>query len=240
MCVLFPEGFSLSGGHDSLHQVVYVSDINPKSVAATEGHLQLLDIIHYVNGVSTQGMTLEEVKRALDMSVSSVVLKATRYCASVRGGCLRGHRHFRVLKDRKFSWKDIPELAMHRLKRAGVSKVCVFCCRTVRWLCQFHSLTPASPTVQSSLPTKVWHITMLKHGPCAECLRLQLRPVLTRRRDKNVLIGLGQSWPIARARTRSVSPEPQVQPLRHRLSHPLHSGPLHVTRNARGKFSFTY
>uniref|UniRef100_A0A8D0WMU9 Tyrosine-protein phosphatase non-receptor type 13 n=1 Tax=Sus scrofa TaxID=9823 RepID=A0A8D0WMU9_PIG len=79
-------GFSLSGGHDSLHQVVYVSDINPKSVAATEGHLQLLDIIHYVNGVSTQGMTLEEVKRALDMSVSSVVLKATRYCASVRGG----------------------------------------------------------------------------------------------------------------------------------------------------------
>uniref|UniRef100_A0A8D2BK99 Tyrosine-protein phosphatase non-receptor type 13 n=1 Tax=Sus scrofa TaxID=9823 RepID=A0A8D2BK99_PIG len=89
-------GFSLSGGHDSLHQVVYVSDINPKSVAATEGHLQLLDIIHYVNGVSTQGMTLEEVKRALDMSVSSVVLKATRYCASVRGGCLRGHRHFRV------------------------------------------------------------------------------------------------------------------------------------------------
>lgn len=126
MCVLFPEGFSLSGGHDSLHQVVYVSDINPKSVAATEGHLQLLDIIHYVNGVSTQGMTLEEVKRALDMSVSSVVLKATRYCASVRGGCLRGHRHFRVLKDRKFSWKDIPELAMHRLNGQGLVKFVCF------------------------------------------------------------------------------------------------------------------
>uniref|UniRef100_A0A8C3W7X6 Tyrosine-protein phosphatase non-receptor type 13 n=1 Tax=Catagonus wagneri TaxID=51154 RepID=A0A8C3W7X6_9CETA len=71
-------GFSLSGGHDSLHQVVYVSDINPKSVAATEGSLQLLDIIHYVNGVSTQGMTLEEVKRTLGMSLPSVVLKATR------------------------------------------------------------------------------------------------------------------------------------------------------------------
>uniref|UniRef100_A0A8C6CIP1 Tyrosine-protein phosphatase non-receptor type 13 n=1 Tax=Monodon monoceros TaxID=40151 RepID=A0A8C6CIP1_MONMO len=71
-------GFSLSGGHDSLHQVVYVSDINPRSVAATEGNLQLLDIIHYVNGVSTQGMTLEEAKRALDMSLPSVVLKATR------------------------------------------------------------------------------------------------------------------------------------------------------------------
>ncbi|XP_065770181.1 tyrosine-protein phosphatase non-receptor type 13 isoform X10 [Muntiacus reevesi] len=71
-------GFSLSGGRDSLHQVVYVSDINPRSVAATEGNLQLLDIIHYVNGVSTQGMTLEEAKRTLDLSLPSVVLKATR------------------------------------------------------------------------------------------------------------------------------------------------------------------
>ncbi|XP_032256619.1 tyrosine-protein phosphatase non-receptor type 13 isoform X7 [Phoca vitulina] len=71
-------GFSLSGGHDSLHQVVYISDINPRSDAAIEGNLQLLDIIHYVNGVSTQGMTLEEAKRALDMSLPSVVLKATR------------------------------------------------------------------------------------------------------------------------------------------------------------------
>ncbi|XP_032448836.1 tyrosine-protein phosphatase non-receptor type 13 isoform X7 [Lynx canadensis] len=71
-------GFSLSGGHDSLHQVIYISDINPRSVAAIEGNLQLLDIIHYVNGVSTQGMTLEEAKRTLDMSLPSVVLKATR------------------------------------------------------------------------------------------------------------------------------------------------------------------
>ncbi|XP_070314281.1 tyrosine-protein phosphatase non-receptor type 13 isoform X8 [Odocoileus virginianus] len=71
-------GFSLSGGRDSLHQVVYVNDINPRSVAATEGNLQLLDIIHYVNGVSTQGMSLEEAKRTLDLSLPSVVLKATR------------------------------------------------------------------------------------------------------------------------------------------------------------------
>ncbi|XP_055153050.2 tyrosine-protein phosphatase non-receptor type 13 isoform X11 [Symphalangus syndactylus] len=71
-------GFSLSGGHDSLYQVVYISDINPRSVAAIEGNLQLLDVIHYVNGVSTQGMTLEEVNRALDMSLPSLVLKATR------------------------------------------------------------------------------------------------------------------------------------------------------------------
>ncbi|XP_014401455.1 PREDICTED: tyrosine-protein phosphatase non-receptor type 13 isoform X9 [Myotis brandtii] len=71
-------GFSLSGGHNSLHQVVYISDINPRSAAATEGNLQLLDIIHYVNGVSTQGMTLEAAERALDMSLPSLVLKATR------------------------------------------------------------------------------------------------------------------------------------------------------------------
>ncbi|KAM5271776.1 tyrosine-protein phosphatase non-receptor type 13 [Ctenodactylus gundi] len=71
-------GFALSGGHDSLHQVIYISDINPQSVAAIEGTLQLLDIIHYVNGVSTQGMTLEEAIRTLDMSLPSVVLKATR------------------------------------------------------------------------------------------------------------------------------------------------------------------
>ena len=100
---LFPEGFSLSGGHDSLHQVVYVSDINPRSVAATEGNLQLLDIIHYVNGVSTQGMTLEEAKRALDMSLPSVVLKATRYSAIIHGFCLCVHMHFRPLKDTRFS-----------------------------------------------------------------------------------------------------------------------------------------
>ncbi|XP_075400170.1 tyrosine-protein phosphatase non-receptor type 13 isoform X4 [Tenrec ecaudatus] len=71
-------GFSLSGGYNSIHKVIYISDIDPTSVAAVEGNLQLLDIIHYVNGVSTQGLTLEEVKRALDMSLPSVVLKATR------------------------------------------------------------------------------------------------------------------------------------------------------------------
>ncbi|XP_037385445.2 LOW QUALITY PROTEIN: tyrosine-protein phosphatase non-receptor type 13 [Talpa occidentalis] len=78
MCTNEELGFSLSGGLDSLHQVVYISDINPRSPAAIEGNLQLLDIIHYVNGVSTQGMTLEETKRTLDMSLPSVVLKATR------------------------------------------------------------------------------------------------------------------------------------------------------------------
>ncbi|XP_055450526.1 tyrosine-protein phosphatase non-receptor type 13 isoform X2 [Psammomys obesus] len=71
-------GFSLSGGQGSAHGVVYISDINPRSAAAVDGNLQLLDIIHYVNGLSTQGMTLEEANRALDLSLPSVVLKATR------------------------------------------------------------------------------------------------------------------------------------------------------------------
>uniref|UniRef100_A0A8C8RFB3 Tyrosine-protein phosphatase non-receptor type 13 n=1 Tax=Pelusios castaneus TaxID=367368 RepID=A0A8C8RFB3_9SAUR len=71
-------GLSISGGHDSLYQVVYISDIKPRSVAANEESLRTLDIIHYINGVSTQGMTLKEAKRALEMSLPKVVLKATR------------------------------------------------------------------------------------------------------------------------------------------------------------------
>ncbi|XP_063129525.1 tyrosine-protein phosphatase non-receptor type 13 isoform X4 [Rattus norvegicus] len=71
-------GFSLSGGRGSPHGVVYISDINPRSAAAVDCSLQLLDIIHYVNGVSTHGMTLEEANRALDLSLPSVVLKVTR------------------------------------------------------------------------------------------------------------------------------------------------------------------
>lgn len=86
--VSFVEGFSLSGGHDSLHQVVYISDIDPRSSAAVEGNLQLLDVIHYVNGISTQGLTLEEANRALGTSLPSVVLKATRYSAVVHGRCV--------------------------------------------------------------------------------------------------------------------------------------------------------
>ncbi|KAJ6657517.1 hypothetical protein lerEdw1_002452 [Lerista edwardsae] len=71
-------GISLSGGHDSVYQVIYISDISPTSAAAMEGSLHALDIIHYINGISTQGMTLKEAKRTLDMSLPTVVLKATR------------------------------------------------------------------------------------------------------------------------------------------------------------------
>ncbi|NXT81559.1 PTN13 phosphatase, partial [Zapornia atra] len=71
-------GLLLSGGHDSLYQVVYVSDILPRSAAAREQSLHVLDIIHYINGVSTQGMTLKEAKRMLETYLPKVVLKATR------------------------------------------------------------------------------------------------------------------------------------------------------------------
>lgn len=74
----FPPGISLAGGHDSLYQVVYISDISPKSAAAVEGTLRALDLIHYINGISTQGMSLKEAKRTLEMSLPVVVLKATR------------------------------------------------------------------------------------------------------------------------------------------------------------------
>ncbi|NXW55589.1 PTN13 phosphatase, partial [Eurystomus gularis] len=71
-------GLLLSGGHDSLYQAVYISDILPKSVAAREESLRALDIIHYINGVSTQGMTLKEARRMLETYLPKVVLKATR------------------------------------------------------------------------------------------------------------------------------------------------------------------
>lgn len=58
---------------------MYISDILPRSVAAREESLHVLDIIHYINGVSTQGMTLKEARRMLETYLPNVVLKATRY-----------------------------------------------------------------------------------------------------------------------------------------------------------------
>ncbi|NXG01634.1 PTN13 phosphatase, partial [Sakesphorus luctuosus] len=78
MCHKEELGLSLSGGHDSLYQVVYISGILPKSVAARDESLHVLDIIHYINGVSTQGMTLKEARRMLETYLPKVVLKATR------------------------------------------------------------------------------------------------------------------------------------------------------------------
>ncbi|XP_042324384.1 tyrosine-protein phosphatase non-receptor type 13 [Sceloporus undulatus] len=71
-------GISLAGGYDSLYQVAYINDISPKSAADMEGTLRILDVIHYINGFSTQGMSLKEAKRMLEMSLPTVILKGTR------------------------------------------------------------------------------------------------------------------------------------------------------------------
>ncbi|XP_069486537.1 tyrosine-protein phosphatase non-receptor type 13 isoform X2 [Ambystoma mexicanum] len=71
-------GLSLSGGYDSLCQVLYISEISPGSVADQEGSLKPFDIIHYMNGACTLEMSLKEAKRALEMSPPTIILKATR------------------------------------------------------------------------------------------------------------------------------------------------------------------
>ncbi|XP_028932510.1 tyrosine-protein phosphatase non-receptor type 13 isoform X7 [Ornithorhynchus anatinus] len=71
-------GLSLSGGYNSLCQLLYIRDIKPGSAAASEGTLRPLDVVHYINGTSTEGMTLKEATRVLATSLPSVVLKATR------------------------------------------------------------------------------------------------------------------------------------------------------------------
>ncbi|XP_053317697.1 tyrosine-protein phosphatase non-receptor type 13 isoform X2 [Spea bombifrons] len=71
-------GLCLSGGPDSLSQVIYIENIKPGSVGDQEGSLKPLDILHYINGISTLNMTLDEARRALESSVPTVTLKATR------------------------------------------------------------------------------------------------------------------------------------------------------------------
>uniref|UniRef100_A0A8C4SNZ8 Tyrosine-protein phosphatase non-receptor type 13 n=1 Tax=Erpetoichthys calabaricus TaxID=27687 RepID=A0A8C4SNZ8_ERPCA len=71
-------GLTLGGGSDSPYKVVYVADIRPGSPASMEGSLKHLDIIHFINGVSTQGLTLSESNRLLELSYSTVILKVTR------------------------------------------------------------------------------------------------------------------------------------------------------------------
>ncbi|XP_075462010.1 tyrosine-protein phosphatase non-receptor type 13 isoform X4 [Ascaphus truei] len=71
-------GLCLSGGRESLSQVIYIEGVKTGSVAAREGSLKPLDILHYINGASTLDMTLQEAERVLDLSLPTVVLKATR------------------------------------------------------------------------------------------------------------------------------------------------------------------
>ncbi|XP_078532408.1 tyrosine-protein phosphatase non-receptor type 13 isoform X3 [Lissotriton helveticus] len=78
MCNKHELGLSLLGGYDSLCQVLYISEISPGSAADIEGSLRPFDIIHYINGACTLEMTLREARRALEMTLPTTVLKATR------------------------------------------------------------------------------------------------------------------------------------------------------------------
>ncbi|XP_059844664.1 tyrosine-protein phosphatase non-receptor type 13 isoform X1 [Hypanus sabinus] len=78
MCHNHELGLSLAGGSDTPYQTVYISGITPGSAADMEGTLQPLDLVHYINGVSTHGMTANEASRALKNASPVISLKATR------------------------------------------------------------------------------------------------------------------------------------------------------------------
>ncbi|XP_017347794.1 tyrosine-protein phosphatase non-receptor type 13 isoform X2 [Ictalurus punctatus] len=71
-------GLVLDGGKDSEFRVLYVKDIVPGSMAATEGTLRKLDLIHYINGAPTNELTLSESRRLLHLKPQELILKATR------------------------------------------------------------------------------------------------------------------------------------------------------------------
>eukprot|EP00079_Xenopus_tropicalis_P020214 XP_012810882.1 PREDICTED: tyrosine-protein phosphatase non-receptor type 13 isoform X3 [Xenopus tropicalis] len=71
-------GLQLSSGPDSVSQNIYIQDIKAGSVADCDGSLKPQDILQYINGESTLGMTIDEAEQALESSLPTVVLKATR------------------------------------------------------------------------------------------------------------------------------------------------------------------
>lgn len=68
----------LDGGRDSDFGLLYVKDIVPGSVAAKEGTLKKLDLIHYINGAPTNQLTLGESRTLLQLGLRELTLKATR------------------------------------------------------------------------------------------------------------------------------------------------------------------
>lgn len=71
-------GLVLEGGSDSLLGLLYVKEVTPGSVAASEGSLRPLDLIHFINGAPTHDLTLNESRRLLELSLRNLTLKATR------------------------------------------------------------------------------------------------------------------------------------------------------------------
>ncbi|KAM9306684.1 tyrosine-protein phosphatase non-receptor type 13 isoform 2-T2 [Pholidichthys leucotaenia] len=73
-----PLGLVLDGGSDSPYRVLFVKEILLGSLASDDGSLKPLDLIHYINGVPTQDMTLSESTSLLGLSPGGLTLKATR------------------------------------------------------------------------------------------------------------------------------------------------------------------
>ncbi|XP_077478794.1 tyrosine-protein phosphatase non-receptor type 13 isoform X2 [Stigmatopora argus] len=73
-----PLGLVLDGGRDSAYGLVFVKDVLAGSAVFEEGSLRPLDLIHYINGVPTQDLTLGESARLLELSRGNLSLKATR------------------------------------------------------------------------------------------------------------------------------------------------------------------
>ena len=71
-------GLVLEGGSDNLLGLLYVKEVAPGSVAAGEGSLRPLDLIHFINGAPTHDLTLSESRRLLELSLRNLTLKATR------------------------------------------------------------------------------------------------------------------------------------------------------------------
>ncbi|XP_063066677.1 tyrosine-protein phosphatase non-receptor type 13 isoform X2 [Engraulis encrasicolus] len=71
-------GLVLEGGSDSLHGLLYVKEVVPGSVAAGEGSMKPLDLIHFINGAPTHSLTLSESRRLVELSLRNLTLKATR------------------------------------------------------------------------------------------------------------------------------------------------------------------
>uniref|UniRef100_A0A8C6KLD9 Protein tyrosine phosphatase non-receptor type 13 n=1 Tax=Nothobranchius furzeri TaxID=105023 RepID=A0A8C6KLD9_NOTFU len=79
-----PLGLVLDGGADSDFGVLFIKDIIPGSLASKEGSLRPLDLIHYINGTSTQELTLRESTRLLELYLYNLTLKATLFTIQTR------------------------------------------------------------------------------------------------------------------------------------------------------------
>uniref|UniRef100_A0A8C4YZW0 Protein tyrosine phosphatase non-receptor type 13 n=1 Tax=Gadus morhua TaxID=8049 RepID=A0A8C4YZW0_GADMO len=65
-------GLVLDGGCDSPYGVLFVKELLPGSLAASEGSLRPLDLVHYINGAPVQELTLSESRRLMELKPSEL------------------------------------------------------------------------------------------------------------------------------------------------------------------------